>query len=168
MTPLSVIVAASQNDVIGNNNQLPWHLPRDLAYFKKITMGCPIIMGRKTYESISKALPGRLNIVITRNRDYCQNDVLVVNSLDDAIAEAQQKQPDAKEIHIIGGATIFVQALSVANKMYLNRVLADCDGDAKLPEIDWSQWDLLSREHHPADEKNNFAIDFEVYEKTER
>lgn len=166
-TPLTLIVAASQNDVIGKDNQLPWHLPRDLQYFKAVTTGCPIIMGRKTYESIGKALPNRLNIVITRNADYQLSDAEVVHDLPNAVALARQKQPEAREIHVIGGATIFAQTLiqGLADKLYLNRVLADFDGDTFLPDIDWSQWQLISSEHHQADEKNAYAMDFEVYQK---
>ncbi len=166
-TPVvTMIVAASQNNVIGKNNDLPWHLPRDLQYFKKITTGCPIIMGRKTYESIGKALPNRLNIVVTRNKNYQLADAEVVNDLPSAIERAKQHCND-KEIHIIGGATIFVQALEerLVSKIYLNRVLADFDGDTFLPEIDWQQWKLISQEHHSTDEKNNYAMTFNVYSK---
>lgn len=162
---ITLIVAASQNDVIGKDNDLPWHLPRDLQYFKKVTTGCPIIMGRKTYESIGKALPNRLNIVVTRNDHYALDDAEVVNNLPAAIDLAREQQPDAREIHLIGGATIFTEVLSqsLADKLYLNRVLADFDGDTFLPEIDWSQWQLTEKTHHEADEKNAHAMDFEVY-----
>ncbi len=165
MSLVTLIVATSQNNVIGKDNQLPWHLPRDLAYFKQVTTGCPIIMGRKTYESIGKALPNRLNIVITRNPDYQLTDAVVVHSLTEAIATAKQTQPDSDEIHIIGGATIFEQAIGseVVDKLYLNRVLADFDGDTYLTPIDWSQWQLTDTTHHEADEKNAYAMDFEVY-----
>lgn len=166
MIPISLIVAASQNNVIGKDNDLPWHLPRDLQYFKKITTGCPIIMGRKTYESIGKALPNRLNIVITRNADYQLSDADIVHDLPSAIDLARAKQADAREIHMIGGATVFAEALPLVDKIYLNRVLADFDGDTFLPEIDWSQWQLLSNEHHPADDKNAYAMDFAVYQRS--
>ncbi len=166
MSLVTIIVAASQNNVIGKDNQLPWHLPRDLAYFKKITTGCPIIMGRKTYESIGHALPHRLNIVVTRNPDYQLADAIVVHSLTEAIDRAKQTQPDVDEIHLIGGATIFEQAIGsrVVDKIYLNRVLADFEGDTYLPTIAWSQWQLVHTEHHAADEKNIYAMDFEVYQ----
>ncbi len=157
MSLVTIIVATSQNNVIGKNNQLPWYLPRDLAYFKKVTTGCPIIMGRKTYESIGKALPNRLNIVITRNPTYQLTDAVVVT--------AKQTVTDINEIHIIGGATIFQQAIGggVVDKIYLNRVLADFEGDTYLPLIDWSKWQLINQAHHEADEKNVYAMDFEVY-----
>lgn len=165
MSLVTIIVATSQNNVIGKNNQLPWHLPRDLAYFKQVTIGCPIIMGRKTYESIGRALPHRLNIVITRNTNHHLTDAVVVHSLEEAIATAKQTVTDINEIHIIGGATIFQQAIGggVVDKIYLNRVLADFEGDTYLPLIDWSKWQLINQAHHEADEKNVYAMDFEVY-----
>lgn len=169
MPAITLIVAASQNNVIGKDNDLPWHLPRDLQYFKKITTGCPIIMGRKTYESIGRALPNRLNIVITRNANYRTHydvdDAEVVHDVQSAIDLAREKQADAREIHIIGGATIFAQALPLIDKIYLNRVLADFEGDTFLPNIDWSQWQLIRKEHHVADDKNAYAMDFAVYER---
>lgn len=162
---LTLIVAASTNNVIGRDNQLPWHLPRDLLYFKQVTTGCPIIMGRKTYESIGKALPKRPNIVITRNKDYQLDDAIVTHSLESAINIAQQHDSRSGEFHIIGGATLFHEALPFADKIYLNRVFADFEGDTFLPNIDWSHWKRQNKEHHPADAKNAYAMDFEVYEK---
>ncbi|MPV86097.1 dihydrofolate reductase [Ostreibacterium oceani] len=176
--PITLIVAASTNDIIGRDNQLPWHLPRDLAYFKAITTGCPIIMGRKTYESIGKALPNRLNIVITRNPDYQLPDAEVTLSVSDAIAIAQKWLDNQannndgsdkncqSEIHIIGGAAIFAEALPLVDKIYLNRVLADFDGDTYLPAIDWTQFKQTASTHHAADDKNAYAMAFEVYERT--
>lgn len=163
--PITLIVACAQNGVIGKNNQLPWHLPRDLAYFKRITTGCPIIMGRKTYESIGKALPNRLNVVVSRNPNYHPRDAFVASDVSIAIATAIEQQPDANEIHVIGGARIFAEALSLINKIYFNRVLADIDGDTYLPAIDWSVWKKVHSEHHTADNKNSYAMDFEIYEK---
>lgn len=165
MIPVTLVVAAGKNGVIGKNNRLPWHLPRDLAYFKQVTMGCPIIMGRKTYESIGKALPGRLNIVVSRNTSYHLPDGLLVNSLPVAITQAKQQQPAAQAIHIIGGATLFEQGLKLANRLYLNRVLACFDGDTYLPHVDWQQWQRLSRVHYVADKQNAYAMDFEIYQK---
>lgn len=167
--PITLIVAASQNNVIGKDNQLPWHLPRDLQYFKRITTGCPIIMGRKTYESIGKALPNRLNIVVTHNSDYQLGDADVAHNLQHAIDVAKRQQPDARAIHIIGGATLFKQALSqsVVDTLYLNRVLAEVDGDTFLPNIDWSQWELQHKETHTADEKNIYDMEFCTYSKNE-
>lgn len=161
--PLTLIVAAAQNDVIGQDNALPWHLPRDLLYFKSVTIDCPIIMGRKTYESIGKALPRRLNIVVTRNRNYCLTDAKLAHSLTEAVAVASSKQPDAKAIHIIGGATLFEESIHLVDKIYLNRVLATVEGDTFLPTVDWSAWQLLSQNHYAADENNAYAVDVEVY-----
>lgn len=158
-----MVVAAASNNVIGKDNSLPWHLPRDLLYFKKITTGCPIIMGRKTYESIGKALPKRLNIVVSRNADYKLPDATVVGSMEKAVAHAKIEQPDAREIHIIGGASLFAEALPLVDKIYLNRVLADIDGDTLLPTIAWQQWQLDQATHHAADAENAYAMNFEVY-----
>ncbi len=157
---ISLIVAASDNDVIGLNNDLPWHLPKDLAYFKKVTTGHAIIMGRKTYESIGKALPKRQNIVITRQRDYQLADAMVVNSLESAI-----KFAEGEEVFIIGGAEIFAQSLPLVNRIYLNRVKAEFFGDTYLPVIDWQQWTEIKKESVEADEKNASAIDFLVYQR---
>ncbi|PID65548.1 MAG: dihydrofolate reductase [Gammaproteobacteria bacterium] len=165
MSLVTLIVAAAQNDVIGKDNQLPWHLPRDLAYFKQVTTGRPIIMGRKTYQSIGKALPKRLNIVISRNPAYQLSDAVVVHSLSRAIEAAKTAQPQADEIHIIGGSTVFAEAVALVDKIYLNRVLADFDGDTFLPTIDWSQWQLTDSTHHAADEKNAYGMDFQVYRR---
>lgn len=161
---IALIVAASNNNVIGRNNELPWHLPKDLAYFKKVTSGSPILMGRKTYESIGFALPNRLNIIITRNTDYHCRDAVVVNSLKAAIDYAKATT-SSEEIYIIGGATIFEEALPIIDKIYLNRVLAEIEGDTFLPEIDWEHWQLIHSEMHTADEKNQYPLSFEVYEK---
>lgn len=162
---ITLIVAAARNGVIGKNNALPWHLPKDLAYFKRITLNSPIIMGRKTYESIGKALPKRLNIVVTRNPRYSLDDASVVNSLPQAIDYAKQHQPCAQEIHIIGGSSIFAEALPLVDKIYLNHVLADIEGDTYLPTIDWQNWQLIHSEHLPADEQNAYALDCNIYER---
>lgn len=157
---VSLIVAAADNGVIGANNQLPWHLPKDLAYFKKVTTGNSIIMGRKTYESIGKALPNRQNIVITRQAGYQLSDAEVVYDLNHAIELAQ-----SDEIFIIGGAEIFQQTLAFADRLYLNRIKADFEGDTFLPKINWTEWQEISKESAKADDKNEFAIDFLVYER---
>lgn len=157
---VSLIVAAADNEVIGVNNQLPWHLPKDLAYFKKVTTGNSIIMGRKTYESIGKALPNRQNIVITRQTGYQLSDAEVVYDLNHAIELAQ-----SDEIFIIGGAEIFQQTLAFADRLYLNRIKADFEGDTFLPKINWTEWQEISKESAKADDKNEFAIDFLVYER---
>ena len=124
---LSLLVAAAENNVIGKDNKLPWHLPNDLKYFKNQTWGMPILMGRKTFESIGKPLPGRKNIVITRNTDWKSDGTLVVHSLDDAINLAEKD--GVKEIFVIGGAEIFNDAFDKAQRLYLTRVHADLEGD---------------------------------------
>lgn len=157
---VSLIVAASDNDVIGVNNQLPWHLPKDLAYFKKITTGSSIIMGRKTYESIGKALPNRQNIVVTRQTSYQLTDAIVTDNLQGAIDIAE-----SDEVFIIGGAEIFRQSLAIANRLYLNRIKTEVEGDTFLPQINWDDWEQVFADSALADEKNKFAIDFLVYQR---
>ncbi|PID63105.1 MAG: dihydrofolate reductase [Gammaproteobacteria bacterium] len=163
--PISLIVAASQNDVIGKDNGLPWHLPRDLRYFKDTTIDCPVIMGRKTYESIGRALPNRYNIVVTRGDDLF-SDADCVSSIEDGIDIARQ-QNNVREVFIIGGASIFEQALNkaMADKIYLNRVLADIAGDTLLPDINWTRWELQSSETHEADAENPYGLRFETYRR---
>lgn len=145
---LSLIVAAAQNGVIGRDNQLPWHLPQDLKYFKATTLGKPIIMGRKTYESIGRPLPGRTNIVISRQPDWNATGVLVAQSVEQALALAGQvrneQQQAADEVMVIGGAEIYRHALAIADRVYLTRVHADIDGDAYFPELLASEWTKVS------------------------
>jgi dihydrofolate reductase len=161
---VSFIVAADEGNVIGKNNQLPWHLPNDLKYFKNLTWGMPILMGRKTFDSIGKPLSGRKSIVITRNSDWQHEGVQVVHSIDGALQLAQQD--DVKEIFVIGGAEIFKSALPQANRLYLTRVHHHFEGDVFLPEIDKAAWVLMKENHCPADEKNAFAQSFQVWERS--
>jgi dihydrofolate reductase len=167
MTRLAVIVAAAENDVIGRENELPWHLPEDLRYFRRITMGKPIVMGRKTYESIGRALPGRTNIVITRNPDFREEGVEVVASLDEALALARDSVLDAAvgELVVIGGSEIYSMAMPRASRLYLTRVHARVEGDARLPEIDWRLWREISRERHEAVSADSYAYSFIVYDR---
>jgi dihydrofolate reductase len=155
---LSIIVAASQNDVIGKEGGLPWYLPSELARFKQITMDHPIIMGRKTHESIGRALPGRQNIVVTHDEDYRAGGCTVVNSLEEAIEAAGQ----ADEAFIIGGATIYDQALPLVDKIYLTRVKTDLDGD-KFFRLNENEWQRISSEEHAADDKNKYAFEFQEW-----
>ena len=167
MVKLAIIVAAAQNGVIGRNNALPWHLSEDLKYFKRMTMGKPIVMGRKTFESIGRPLPGRTNIVITRNETYSAEGVKVVAALEDALALAENIAliDGVDEAVVIGGAEIYATAIPVAARLYLTEVHADVEGDAFLPDIDWSQWREMSRERHVAREPNPFDYSFVVYER---
>lgn len=157
---LSLIVAASENNVIGRENDLPWSLPDDLQYFKETTKGCPIIMGRKNFESIGRVLPGRQNIVITRQPEYAVEGCDVVGSLEEAIEVAG----DAEEVFVIGGGEIYKQALPMVDRVYLTRVHADIEGDVYFPELG-SEWQETSAEHHDADEKHEHAFTFYVYDR---
>ncbi len=153
---LSLVVAVSENDVIGRDNALPWHLPADLKHFKAITMGKPIVMGRKTYDSIGRPLPGRLNIVISRNRALRIPGVDVVGSFEEALARAG----DAPEVAVIGGAELFRTALPLARRIYLTRVHGNVEGETKFPRLDPKQWREVERSHHPADERHEYAMTF--------
>ena len=161
MPILSAIAAMTRNRVIGVNNQLPWHLPADLEHFKSVTLGHPIIMGRKNYESIARPLPGRTNIVITTDTSYTAPGCIVCHSIDDAIAQAGNDP----EIFIIGGATLYEQMLPQTQRLYLTWIDQEIAGDTFFPEINWDHWQQLSDELHAADEKNPFAYTFTVYER---
>lgn len=147
-TPLVLVVAVAENGVIGRNGGLPWRISGDLKHFKTVTMGKPVVMGRKTFESIGKPLPGRTNIVITRDPDYRPGDVLVAASVDAAIeiAEADAKKNNAREIAIIGGSAIFAETLPKAARLELTEVHARPDGDVKFPPFDRNAWRELRRE----------------------
>ena len=158
---ISLIAAMDKNRLIGNKNQLPWHLPADFAHFKSVTMGKPIIMGRKTYESIGKPLPGRSNIVLSRNTDLQFKGVTCVNSFDAAV----EAVPDVEEVMIIGGSAIYEMLLPQIDRMYLTYVDAEFEGDAWFPDYDVSQWAETDSVTHQADEKNRFACRFVTLEK---
>ncbi|MEE4277149.1 MAG: dihydrofolate reductase [Halieaceae bacterium] len=146
--PIAAIVAAADNDVIGRNNALPWDLPADLAHFRRRTMGKPILMGRRTFESIGRPLPGRSNIVITRNSAYAHEGVRVVSDFEDAVdlAEAIALIDGVEELVVIGGAEIYALSLPRLSRLYLTRVHAEPEGDAWLPPIDWDEWLETERE----------------------
>ena len=156
---ISIIVATANNGVIGKSGALPWYLPADLLHFKETTMGRPIIMGRTTHESIKKALPGRTNIVISRNKSYKAEGCEVVSSLTEAIENAGDG-----EVFIIGGASVYEQALSLADRIYLTNVHADIDGD-KFFKYDSSDWRQVSAKVHLTDDKNQYDYDFLVLER---
>jgi dihydrofolate reductase len=149
MMKLSLIVAAANNNAIGRNNELPWHLPQDLKYFKSTTLGKPVIMGRKTFESIGKPLPGRTNIVVTRQKNWNIAGVLVAQSLEQALEIAQQFRSEqssiADEVMVIGGAEIYRHALPHADRVYLTRIDANVNGaDAFFPTLPEAQWECVS------------------------
>lgn len=158
---ISIIVAFANNRVIGLNNQLPWNLPSDLKHFKEITMGKPVIMGRKTYESIGRPLPGRKNIVLTRIKHFDIAGCTVVHSLEEALIVAE----DGEEVFVIGGETVYREALPLADKMVITHIHADFEGDAFFPEWDLAQWQEVSREDHEPDEKNKYPYSFVVYQR---
>jgi len=168
MTDLSIIVAMANNRAIGKDNQLLWHLPEDLKYFKRITMGKPMIMGRKTFESIGRPLPGRLNIVVTRQQDWRHQGVKVVHSIEEAmdLANAQALIDGVAEVMMIGGAELYKTALPAAKKIYLTRVDADIEGDAFFPKLTDSEWQEISRESFLASEKNPYSYAFCVLSRT--
>ncbi|WP_096202527.1 dihydrofolate reductase [Bacillus sp. FJAT-45350] len=159
---ISFIVAMDTNRVIGKDNDLPWKLPADLAYFKKVTMGNPILMGRKTHESIGRPLPGRDNIIITRNENYEAEGCIVVHSTEE-IKKLEQERSD--EIFVIGGAEIFKETLPIADKLYITLIHEEFDGDTFFPEIDMKQWKLISSEKGIVDEKNIHEHEFLIYER---
>jgi dihydrofolate reductase len=167
MIRLAIIVAAAENGVIGRNNALPWSLPEDLRYFKRVTMGKPIVMGRKTYEAIGKPLPGRTNIVITRNPGFAAEGVRVVSSLEEALELAGHIAliDGAEELVVIGGAEIYQAAIPEADRLYITEVHASVEGDAMLPEIDWAQWLEVSREYHAALPPNQYDCSFVCYNR---
>ncbi|AZZ90521.1 dihydrofolate reductase [Hahella sp. KA22] len=161
---LSIVVARAENGAIGVENTLPWRLSNDLQYFKRVTMGKPIIMGRKTFDSIGRPLPGRTNIVVTRNKDWRHDGVSVAHSLDEAVSLAGREQTD--EVMLIGGAELYRQGLAAAQRVYLTEVKTSVQGDAFFPELDPADWRETSRDSHPADEKNQYPHDFVVFERS--
>ena len=158
---VTLIVAVADNGVIGRANSLPWHLPEDLKRFKRLTMGKPMIMGRKTFESIGKPLPGRLNIVVTRDTNYRREGVEVVSGMDEALEAAA----GAPEVMVIGGAELFRAFLPRAGRLHLTRVHGKIEGDVVWPALDMRQWEVIERERHEADERHAYAMTFEVWEK---
>jgi dihydrofolate reductase len=164
---ISIIVATAKNNVIGRNNELPWHLPQDLKYFKSVTLGKPIIMGRKTFESIGKPLPGRTNIVVTRQTNWQHAGVLVAKSVQEALAVGQQFCSEQNnltdEIMVIGGAEIYRHALPLANRVYLTKIDIDVAGDAYFPELLAREWALIS--DMVGDATANVKHAFLVYER---
>ena len=159
----SLLLAASENNVIGKNNKLPWHLPADLKYFKNLTWGMPVIMGRRTYDSFGKTLPGRRNIVITRNKDWKAEGVDVVHSIEEAVALA--KESAVKEIFIIGGSEIFKIILPKADRIYLTRIHQSFEGDAFFPVLKEEEWQLVKNRDCAVDEKNAYPHSFQVWER---
>jgi len=157
----SLVVAMARNRVIGRDNQLPWRLPADLAYFKRVTMGHPVIMGRRTYESIGRPLPGRLNIVVSRSPQFSAPGCTVVPSL----AEAWRAAGDAEEVCVIGGTSIFAEALPAADRIHLTEVEAEVPGDTWFPEFDRGEWTEREVERHAPDERHAYPFRIVVLER---
>ncbi len=158
---ITIIAAASENNALGKNNDLLWHLPDDFKRFKTLTTGHHIIMGRKTFESFPKPLPNRTHIIITRNQDYQPEGCVVVNSLEDALHFCRNQE----ETYIIGGGEIYQQSMAVADKIELTRVHATIDADTFFPEINPEQWNMITEEHHPKDDKHLYSFSFQTFIK---
>lgn len=167
MVALGIIVAVAENGVVGRDNALPWRLPEDLRYFKRMTLGKPVVMGRRTFESIGRPLPERHNIVISRDPGYLAEGVVVLPSLDAALAEAESAAvgSGAGEVMVIGGALIYSLALPLADHLYVTEVHAEVEGDTRLPAVDWEQWRECSRELHCASGDNPYDYSFVTYER---
>ncbi len=161
MSRVSLIVAMANNRVIGVNNTLPWHLPADLKHFKALTMGHHIIMGRKTYESIGRPLPGRTTVIVTRNATLKMGSCLVAHSLEEAIYLSSKDN----EIFIVGGAEIYAHALPIADKLYLTEVQKDVVGDARFPDFNLSEWQEISRETHQQESPEPLEFHFVEYQR---
>lgn len=160
---ISLIVAASENDAIGKEGQLLWKLPIDLKFFKDATWGMVVVMGRKTYESVDKPLPGRVNIVITRQRDWKREGTQVATDLDEAITQA--KAANCKEIFIIGGGEIYRQSMDIADKIYMTRVHAVLNGDTYFPQIDAHKWTMTGHTDFLKDDRHAYDFSFQTWEK---
>jgi dihydrofolate reductase len=157
---ISLIAAMDRNRLIGCDNGLPWHLPDDFKHFKAITMGKPVIMGRKTFESIGKPLPGRKNIVLSRT-GFKASGIKVVPDIDQALTEAN----DAEEVMIIGGANLYRQMIDRADRMYLTQVDGQFTGDAWFPEFGLDEWEIISTNHYQSNAKNNYDFNITVYSR---
>lgn len=155
------MVAASQNNVIGINNNLPWKLPNDFKYFKNKTWGLTVVMGRKTYESLQKPLSGRYNIVITKNEGWSADGVIVAHTLEEALAKAVDT--DCKKVFIIGGAEIFKQTIDIIDTIFLTRVEAEFEGDAFYPDINTNKWEMISDDKHYKDDKHAYDYSFQIW-----
>lgn len=158
---ISIIVAMDKKGVIGLEGDLPWHLSADLKHFKAITMGKPLIMGRKTHESIGRPLPGRMNIILTKSQEFKTEGCTVVHSLEEALLAAG----DVEEVMIMGGSGIYEQSLDLANRLYITEVHADVSGDAYFPKFDRGDWLEIERVDYSADDKNEFDFSFVVMER---
>jgi dihydrofolate reductase len=160
---ISLVVAAATNNAIGKDGAMPWHLPNDMKHFKNVTWGMPVVMGRKTFESLGKPLPGRKNIVISRQPGWKAEGTVAVQKIEDALFVAQQA--DVNEVMVIGGGEIYKALFARAKRIYLTRVEAEPEADTFFPVIDAKEWHLVSQKNHEADEKNAFNYSFQTWER---
>ncbi|MGY3852924.1 type 3 dihydrofolate reductase [Aeromonas aquatilis] len=160
---ISMIAAMAHDRVIGKDNQMPWHLPADLAHFKRVTLGKPVLMGRKTFESIGRPLPGRRNLVISRNPDYQAEGIEVVGSVE--AAQALLAGSAVEELMVIGGGHLYAEMLPSADRLYLTQIDLAVEGDTRFPVFDDGQWQRVDSESHPADEKNPHPYRFETWQR---
>ncbi|RIJ42595.1 dihydrofolate reductase [Pontibacter oryzae] len=159
---IAIVVAADENNVIGKDNDLIWYLPADLKHFKTLTMGHPMIMGRNTYESIGKPLPGRTSIILTSRQDYKADGCVVVHSLEEALEKGRALD---EQVCIIGGAKVYQQALAYTDTIYLTRVHHTFEGDVYFPDLAPQDWELVAEEHHAPDEKNKYSYTFQTLKR---
>lgn len=163
---LALVVAMAENRVIGRDGDLPWRLPKDLKHFKRLTLDHTVIMGRKTYESIGRPLPRRRNVVLTRRSDFSAPGIETFGGLPDALTEVDAKpspDPSRPDLFVIGGASLYAEALPRSGHLFLTRVHAEVEGDVFFPEVDWSRWRLIESERHEADDKHFRPYTFEHY-----
>ncbi|MFL9706207.1 type 3 dihydrofolate reductase [Aeromonas veronii] len=160
---ISMIAAMAHDRVIGKDNQMPWHMPADLAHFKRVTLGKPVLMGRKTFESIGRPLPGRRNLVISSNPDYQAEGIEVVGSVEAALALLAGSS--VEELMVIGGGHLYAEMLPSADCLYLTRIDLAVEGDTRFPAFDDGQWQRVDCESHPADEKNPHPYSFETWQR---
>lgn len=159
---ISLLLAMDANRLIGRENQLPWHLPKDLAYFKRMTMNHKIVMGRKTFDSIGRPLPGRENIILTRDKQFSRNDCLIIHSMDELLELSKQSD---EEIFVIGGSEIFKEILPHSDRLYITHIYHEFEGDTYFPETDDEDWEVISREVGETDDKNPYHFEFVVYDR---
>ncbi|MCS3454858.1 type 3 dihydrofolate reductase [Aeromonas rivuli] len=161
---ISMIAAMARDRVIGKDNQMPWHLPADLAHFKRVTLGKPVLMGRKTFESIGRPLPGRRNLVISRNSGFSAPNIEVFSSIEEVFATlSESEMPD--ELMVIGGGYLYAQLLPRADRLYLTHIELAVEGDTRFPEYEGQQWHCVEREAHQPDERNPHPYCFETLER---
>ncbi len=164
---VAIIAAVAENGVIGHDNDMPWRLPSDLKHFKAVTLGKPVVMGRRTFQSIGRPLPGRPNIVVSRNGDFSAEGIEVVSSLEAGLerGRALAAEAGAGEVMVIGGGNLYAQAMGVADRLYITEVHARPEGDTRFPEIDTAYWKEVSREAGEKSERDSAAVTFLTYER---